>query len=64
MRTSLAPRQQRSRDTQEKLLVALETLLEARFFEQISVRDLAQEAGLAVGTLYVWAASRTALPCP
>jgi AcrR family transcriptional regulator len=52
MRTSLAPRQQRSRDTQEKLLVALETLLEERFFEQISVRDLAQEAGLAVGTLY------------
>ena len=46
------PKQSRSADTQEKLLVALETLLAERFFESITIRDLAERAGVASGTIY------------
>ncbi|MDH3903783.1 MAG: TetR/AcrR family transcriptional regulator [Xanthomonadales bacterium] len=46
------PKQDRSKDTQEKLLTALESLLEERFFEQITIRDIAQRAGLSSGTIY------------
>ena len=46
------PKQDRSKDTQEKLLTALESLLEERFFEQITIRDIAQRAGLSPGTIY------------
>ena len=47
-----APKQTRSLDTQEKLLVALEDMLSERFFEQITIRDLAERAGVASGTIY------------
>ena len=47
-----SPKQTRSLDTQEKLLVALEELLAERFFEQITIRDLAERAGVASGTIY------------
>ena len=47
-----SPKQARSLDTQEKLLVALEELLAERFFEQITIRDLADRAGVASGTIY------------
>lgn len=46
------PRQNRSRETQERLLIALETLLAERFFEHITMQDIADEAGVAVGTIY------------
>jgi AcrR family transcriptional regulator len=46
------PKQDRSKDTQEKLLIALESLLEERFFEQITIRDIAQRAELSSGTIY------------
>ncbi len=46
------PKQDRSKDTQEKLLSALESLLEERFFEQITIRDIAQRAELSSGTIY------------
>ena len=46
------PQQVRSKDTQEKLLIALESLLEERFFEQISIRDIAQRAEVSTGTIY------------
>ena len=46
------PKQDRSKDTQEKLLSALESLLEERFFEQITIRDIAQRAGLSPATIY------------
>ncbi len=46
------PQQVRSKDTQEKLLIALESLLEERFFEQISIRDRAQRAEVSTGTIY------------
>lgn len=44
--------QSRSRATRDKLLKALEELLKDRTFEQISVADIARQAGLAVGTVY------------
>jgi AcrR family transcriptional regulator len=46
------PRQARSQETQERLLTALETLLEQRVFEKITIQDIAAEAGVAVGTVY------------
>ncbi len=46
------PQQQRSRDTQNRILAALERLLENHFFEQITTRQLAKEAGVAPATLY------------
>lgn len=46
------PKQNRSKNTQEKLLTALESLLEERFFEQITIRDIAQRAELSSGTIY------------
>lgn len=46
------PQQQRSRDTQNRILAALERLLESHFFEQITTRQLAREAGVSPATLY------------
>ncbi len=46
------PQQQRSRETQNRILAALERLLENHFFEQITTRQLASEAGVAAATLY------------
>lgn len=46
------PQQQRSRDTQKRILEALEGLLENHFFEQITTRQLAREAGVSPATLY------------
>ena len=46
------PQQKRSRDTQNRILAALEHLLEEHFFEQITTRQLSKEAGVAPATLY------------
>ena len=46
------PKQTRSRDTQEKVLQALEEMLSERFFEQITIRDLAARTGVSSGTIY------------
>ena len=46
------PKQARSKDTQEKVLQALENMLSERFFEQITIRELAARAGVASGTIY------------
>ncbi len=52
MEPILTPRQIRSQRTQEKLLEALESLLQERYFEQITIQDIAERAGVAVGTIY------------
>jgi AcrR family transcriptional regulator len=52
MDSELAPRQRRSQETQERLLDAVEELLEERVFEHISIQDIAATAGVAVGTIY------------
>jgi AcrR family transcriptional regulator len=46
------PKQTRSQNTQEKVLRALEEMLGERFFEQITIRDLAARTGVASGTIY------------
>jgi AcrR family transcriptional regulator len=47
-----SPKQQRSQDTQRKLLVALHTCLQHKFFEHITIKELAELAGVSVGTFY------------
>ena len=44
--------QARSIQTREKLIRALETLLRYKPYEEISVADIASEAGLSVGAVY------------
>jgi AcrR family transcriptional regulator len=46
------PKQSRSQNTQERVLRALEDMLSERFFEQITIRDLAARTGVASGTIY------------
>lgn len=46
------PKQQRSQDTQRKLMDALYFFLKNKFFEHISIKDLADHAGVSVGTFY------------
>jgi len=46
------PRQERSRRTLERLLVAVEELLDERLFEALSMADVAARAGVSVGTIY------------
>ncbi|ACJ30250.1 Regulatory protein, TetR [Shewanella piezotolerans WP3] len=48
----LAPKQQRSLDTQKNLLKALHICLADKFFEHISIKDIADTAGVSVGTFY------------
>lgn len=44
--------QSRARETRDKLVAALERLLKDRAFTDISVAEIAREAGVAVGTVY------------
>lgn len=46
------PLQKRALATREKILDGLETLLERKEFEMISIAELAREAGVAVGSVY------------
>lgn len=51
-KTTLTPKQDRSRRTEKALLRALESLLAHKSLEQISVAEIAQEAGLTTGAIY------------
>ncbi|WP_055015283.1 TetR/AcrR family transcriptional regulator [Pseudoalteromonas sp. P1-13-1a] len=48
----LVPKQQRSQHTQKKLLKALNHSLKSKFFEHISIKELADYAEVSVGTFY------------
>ena len=50
--TVATPRQARSEQTLKRILAACDTLLAERTFEQISMQDIAREAGVSVGNLY------------
>ncbi len=50
--TLTTPRQARSEQTLQRILAACDTLLAERPFEQISMQDIAREAGVSVGNLY------------
>ncbi|GLX80623.1 TetR/AcrR family transcriptional regulator [Thalassotalea eurytherma] len=51
-RSVIEPKQLRSQQTQRKLLDALHACLEEKFFEHISIKELAAKAGVSVGTFY------------
>lgn len=55
------PMQARSKETLSKILLACDALLKDRAFEQISMQDIAKEAGVSVGNLYNRFADRDAL---
>lgn len=55
------PQQARSAQTLSKVLDACDVLLQDRLFEQISMQDIAREAGVSVGNLYNRFADRDAL---
>lgn len=57
----IAPKQQRSRDTQERLVRATLKLLERHRFEEIGVASITDEADVAVGTFYRRFKSKEAL---
>ncbi len=44
--------QDRSRRTREKIVIALDEALREKPFDQVSVAEIAQRAGVAVGTVY------------
>lgn len=52
MKNSLAPRQDRSLKTQQTLLDALDRLLQEHSFEELTVAQIAAEAGLTTGAIY------------
>jgi len=47
-----APRQERSQQTQERLLQATRELLEETVFEELTIQQIATRAGCSVGTFY------------
>lgn len=47
-----SPRQSRSEETLRNILQACDVLLKDRSFEEISMQDIAAEAGVSVGNLY------------
>ena len=53
--------QDRSRRTRDRLVVALGTLLREKSFETITIAELAERAGVAVGTVYRRFANKDAL---
>ena len=55
------PKQTRSRQTLERILLATERLLESRSFEEISVADIAREARASVGSFYARFSNKQAL---
>ena len=48
----IEPKQARSKETQKKLLKALHECLEDKFFEHISIQELASKAQVSVGSYY------------
>ena len=49
---ALTPKQQRSRESHRKILNATLTMLEDRHFESMTIADIADVAGMAVGNFY------------
>lgn len=48
----LPPRQARSRETLERILAAVDELLQEELFEALSMAEVARRAGVSVGTIY------------
>jgi AcrR family transcriptional regulator len=56
-----APQQARSRETMERLLDSAEGFLERSLFDQVSIAEIARQAGVSVGNLYNRFPDKTAL---
>ncbi|WP_144209103.1 TetR/AcrR family transcriptional regulator [Shewanella donghaensis] len=50
--TDLRPKQKRSQATHDKFLQSLQDALKFKYFEHISIKELAEGAGVSVGTFY------------
>jgi len=57
----LAPKQERSRQTAERITAAALQLLERKSFEELSVAEIARSAGVSVGGFYARFPSKAAL---
>jgi AcrR family transcriptional regulator len=57
----MTDRQQRARATRERVLAAAARLLERRPFAEVTMQDLAAEAGVSIGALYARFPSKDAL---
>jgi AcrR family transcriptional regulator len=58
---SAPPAQERSRETVDRLVEAVEELLLTRMFEDISIQDIVRRAGRSVGSFYARFGSKEAL---
>jgi AcrR family transcriptional regulator len=56
-----APRQQRSRDSQERLLKAAEALIKSKGFEALTTAEVVRRSRTSIGTLYARFGDKTAL---
>lgn len=56
-----APRQQRSRDSQERLLKAAELLIKSKGFEALTTAEVVRRSRTSIGTLYARFGDKTAL---
>jgi AcrR family transcriptional regulator len=56
-----APRQQRSRDSQERLLKAAEMLIKSKGFEALTTAEVVRRSRTSIGTLYARFGDKTAL---
>lgn len=48
----LTPKQKRSEITLGKIILAIKSLVETKYFEHITIADIAKHAGISVGTFY------------
>jgi AcrR family transcriptional regulator len=56
-----APRQQRSRDSQERILRAAEALIKSKGFEALTTAEVVRRSRTSIGTLYARFGDKTAL---
>ncbi len=56
-----APRQQRSRDSQERILKAAEALIKSKGFEALTTAEVVRRSRTSIGTLYARFGDKTAL---
>ncbi len=55
------PRQQRSRDSQERILKAAEALIKSKGFEALTTAEVVRRSNTSIGTLYARFGDKTAL---
>lgn len=56
-----APQQKRSEETLQRILLVCEKLIDQGTFEQVSMQEIAKDAGVSVGTLYKRFSAKSAI---